>query len=93
MYFLYIFSPPLRYLETILEALQTHYTLSSKEKYFLGGQDEESLTKAFRSRIQEARQHRLYIILESIEGPLFSDVNIHEMLSKLASFPIISLIG
>lgn len=86
----------LRFLDTTLDALKKHYALSSKELfgrnaagYNLYGNSSNSVT----SRTQEARQHRLYILVLDIDGPFLSSPASQEVLSRLACCNLISLVA
>ena len=87
-----------RYLEDLLSALDEHYKLTTKEMHGLsrmsmdlgkrGGTGDD-----VDDRLQEFRQHRLYILVFGLDGPLLASPNIIELLSKLASRRMVSVIG
>lgn len=87
-----------RYLEEVLVGIYEHYKLTSKELHGLArrmdtdvgvkrGDDEIAY------RLQEFRQHRLYILVFGIDGPLLASPTTIELLSKLSSCRIVSVIG
>ena len=87
-----------RYVNTTIEALHAHYSLTGKELFgrdLKGDRLRDNVSNAnnISALTQESRQHRLYILIYGIDGVYLSSPLSQEILSRLATCRVISIIS